>query len=157
MLESTDHDHDRALDVLLGMNDPSFVPPNPPPSQSPNQFQSPPSSDAHRLSQEALDEQLARRLAFEEQQAATQPWQPQGLEGHTMYPAYQPRRGGRDGWGGQPRGQPQTQGQGGKDSMAEFQEGFNRIAECTFLTISSLRSSADDSIFPFSLVGASPF
>lgn len=150
MLESTDHDHDRALDVLLGMNDPSFVPPNPPPSQSPNPFQSAPSSDAQRLSQEALDEQLARRLALEEQHSAPQPWQPQGVEGQSMYQAYQPRRGGRNGGGGQP----QTQGQGGKDTMAEFQDGFNRIAECTFVATSSLRSSADDSISSIPIRGS---
>lgn len=131
VLESTDNDHDRALDVLLGMNDPSFAPPNPPPAQSPNQFQPAPSSDAQRLSQEALDEQLARRLALEDQQATTQAWQPQPMQGQTMYQAYQPRPAGRNGWGGTPQGQPQTQGQGGRDTMAEFQEGFNRIAECT--------------------------
>ena len=144
MLESTNQDHDRALDVLLGMNDPSFVPPNPPPSESPNQFQSPPSPGTQRLSQEALDEQLARRLALEEQQAAAQPWQPQGAEDQAMHQGYQPRRGGRNGWGSQPQGQPQTQGLGGKDTMAEFQEGFNRIAECTSPASSSIRLSADD-------------
>ncbi|KAG6375711.1 hypothetical protein JVT61DRAFT_3286 [Boletus reticuloceps] len=31
VLETTNNDHDHALDVLLGMNDPSFVPPKPPP------------------------------------------------------------------------------------------------------------------------------
>ncbi|KAG9309233.1 hypothetical protein JVU11DRAFT_10712 [Chiua virens] len=147
VLESTDNDHDRALDVLLGMNDPSFVSPVPPPSASPNnQFQTAPSIDAQRLSQEALDEQLARRLALEEQQEATTPaWQPQGVEGQSMYQTYQPRRGGRGGWGGwtggqggQPQVQPQTQGQGGKDTMAEFQEGFNRIAESGKKTFSSI-------------------
>ncbi|KAN0091587.1 hypothetical protein V8E55_005153 [Tylopilus felleus] len=140
VLESTDNDHDRALDVLLGMNDPSFAPPNPPPAQSPNQFQPAPSSDAQRLSQEALDEQLARRLALEDQQATTQAWQPQPMQGQTMYQAYQPRPAGRNGWGGTPQGQPQTQGQGGRDTMAEFQEGFNRIAESGKKTFSSIMS-----------------
>ncbi|KAG8214263.1 hypothetical protein J3R82DRAFT_11076 [Butyriboletus roseoflavus] len=138
VLESTNYDHDHALDVLLGMNDPSFVPPAPPLSQSPNQFQSVPSSDAQRLSQEALDEQLARRLALEEQQAASEAWPPQGAEGQTTYQAYQPRRGGRNNLGGQSQGQPQTQGQGGKDTMGEFQEGFNRIAESGKKTFSSI-------------------
>ncbi|KAF8550841.1 hypothetical protein OG21DRAFT_1513513 [Imleria badia] len=139
VLESTNNDHDRALDVLLGMNDPSFVPPNPPPAPAPlpNQFQAAPSTDAQRISQEALDEQLARRLALEEQQASTQTWQPQGVEGQTMYQAYHPRRG-RNSWAGQPQGQPQIQGQGGKDTMAEFQEGFNRIAESGKKTFSSI-------------------
>ncbi|KAI9571741.1 hypothetical protein HD554DRAFT_2168996 [Boletus coccyginus] len=141
VLESMNQDHDRALDVLLGMNDPSFVPPNPPPSESPNQqFQSPPSSDAQRLSQEALDEQLARRLAQEEEQVASQPWQSQGVENQTRYQSYQSRQGGRNGWGGQPQGQPQTHGLGGKDTMAEFQEGFNRIAESGRKTFSSIVS-----------------
>ncbi|KAF8134240.1 hypothetical protein EV363DRAFT_1429853 [Boletus edulis] len=140
VLETTNNDHDHALDVLLGMNDPSFVPPNPPSAQAPNQFQSAPSSDAQRLSQEELDEQLARRLAFEEQHAATQAWQPQSVEGQTIYQPYQPRRGGRNGWGVQPQGPPQTQGQGGRDTMAEFQEGFNRIAESGKKTFSSIVS-----------------
>lgn len=144
-------DHDRALDVLLGMSDPSFVPPNPPsppPEPAPNsdafQFEAAPSVDAQRLSQEALDEQLARRLALEEQQAAGQAWQPQpqpqgvgvGADDQTAYQPYQPRRGARNSWGNQPQGQPQAPGQGGRDTMTDFQEGFNRIAECT----SSLRS-----------------
>lgn len=30
--------------------------------------------------------------------------------------------------------------------MTEFQEGFNRIAECTSLAVSSIRSSVGDSI-----------
>ncbi|KAH0828179.1 hypothetical protein J3R83DRAFT_3881 [Lanmaoa asiatica] len=140
VLESTNNDHDRALDVLLGMNDPSFVPPTLPPSQLPNQFQPAPSSDAQHLSQEALDEQLARRLALEEQQAATQSWPPQGVEGQTMYQAYQPRRGGRNDLGGQPQGQPQTQVQGGRDTMGEFQEGFSRFAESGKKTFSSIVS-----------------
>ena len=147
VLESTNNDHDRALDVLLGMNDPSFVSPNPPPPPvlvpSTNQYQAAPSTDAQRLSQEALDEQLARRLALEEQQAVTQPWQPQGVEGQTMYQAYQPRRG-RNSWAGQSQGQTQIQGQGG-NTMTEFQEGFNRIAECTSVAISPIRSLAHNS------------
>lgn len=151
MLESTNYDHDRALDVLLGMNDPSFILPALPPAQSPRQFQSAP-SDAQGLSQEALDEQLARRLALEEQQAATQAWQPQDVGGQTIYQTYQPRRGGRNSWGDQPQGQPQTQGQGGRDTMTEFQEGFNRIAECTSLAASSTRSSVGDSIPPIPLL-----
>lgn len=134
MLESADNDHDRALDVLLGMNDPSFVPPSSPPRppQPPNQFQPDPSFRARRqTSQEALDEQFARMLALEEQQAAAQERAQQDGLGYIMYQPYQTRQGGRGGRVGRPQSQSQTQGQGGKDTMAEFQQGFNRIAECT--------------------------
>lgn len=129
--------------MLLGMNDPSFVPPvsQPPPSRSPNQFRSDPSFDAQRLSQEALDEQFARKLAQEEQEAVAAREQAlQDMPSYIMYQPYQTRRGGRNGWGGRPQGQPQTQGQGGKDTMTEFQEGFNRIAECTSVRRLAIRS-----------------
>ncbi|KIJ60006.1 hypothetical protein HYDPIDRAFT_190188 [Hydnomerulius pinastri MD-312] len=64
VLESTNNDPDRALDVLLGMNDPSYVPPPPPPAANQQRAPtSPPSLSSQptpRLSQEALDEQLAQ-------------------------------------------------------------------------------------------------
>lgn len=114
------------------MSDPSFVPPTsaPPSSRSPDQSQFAPSNDAQRLSQEALDEQFARRLALEEQEAA------QDVPSYIMYQPY--RQGsGRNNWGSPPRRQSQTQAQGGRDTMTEFQDGFNRIAECTSVAPSS--------------------
>ncbi|KAI9449373.1 hypothetical protein HD554DRAFT_2289775, partial [Boletus coccyginus] len=53
VLESTNHDHDHASDVLLGMNDPSFPPSSPPLLELLGRFQSALSSDTQRLSQES--------------------------------------------------------------------------------------------------------
>jgi len=55
VLESTNQDRHRALDVLLGIDDTPFAPSNPPPSEPNWQFQRAPPHDEQRLSQEALD------------------------------------------------------------------------------------------------------
>ncbi|KAG1715771.1 hypothetical protein ID866_1395 [Astraeus odoratus] len=142
VLESVNHDEERALDVLLGMNDPTYTSAAaaPPSAHSVQQQQHQPG-----LTQEDLDEQLARRLAFEEEQAAGA-WSAQREPGwgnqlpqhppqqQAGYQTYQPRRnGGRgwDSWNGSQGQAPQQQGHGGqRDTMAEFQDGFNKIAEC---------------------------
>ncbi|KIK93236.1 hypothetical protein PAXRUDRAFT_527281 [Paxillus rubicundulus Ve08.2h10] len=142
VLESTDNDPDRALDVLLVMNDPSYVPPVPPPSQPQHEYQHTQPPGSQHPSQEALDEQLARRLALEEEQAALQSWAPhspgdQSYQSHRGTSGWSSGWSGWSGWSGQPRGQGQQGqgqggqgGQGGRDTMSEFQDGFNRIAEC---------------------------
>lgn len=124
-----DGNQERAADILLGMSDPEYV------SQS--HTAQPPQE--RELSQEELDEQLARRLVFEEQQQA-QIQQQANWHPDEMYPGhqyqgqnfgqrrnvpYQPRQGGAQGQEGQWSGQ---QG-GGKDTMAEVQEQLSKFAE----------------------------
>ncbi|KIJ06289.1 hypothetical protein PAXINDRAFT_20511 [Paxillus involutus ATCC 200175] len=52
VLGSTDNDQERALDVFLGMNDLSYVPPVPPPSQPQHEYQHGQPPNSQRLSQE---------------------------------------------------------------------------------------------------------
>ncbi|KAI6131504.1 hypothetical protein EDD16DRAFT_1891433 [Pisolithus croceorrhizus] len=153
VLESVNNDQDRALDVLLGMNDPTYVPATPP---STIQSQRPPQQQPGPT-QEDLDEQLARRLAFEEEEAARaasserQPrWgglsPPQQNQQQANYQAYQPRRSndrGSGSWSGWRTEQDRTSqypGQGQRDTMAEFQEGFYKIAETGKKTFSTIVS-----------------
>ncbi|KAI6157996.1 hypothetical protein BKA82DRAFT_21998 [Pisolithus tinctorius] len=154
VLESVDNDQDRALDVLLGMNDPTYVPSAPSPaiqSQHPHQQQP-------DLTQEDLDAQLARRLASEEEEAARAwssdrqpgwggvPPSQQQHQQQASYQAYQPRRSSdRDSgsWTDWRTGQHRTSqppGQGQRDTMAEFQEGFYKIAETGKRTFSTIVS-----------------
>ncbi|KAL4073719.1 hypothetical protein J3A83DRAFT_4371020 [Scleroderma citrinum] len=155
VLESVDNDQDHALDVLLGMNDPTYISstlPAPPPTIQQQPLLSGPT-------QEELDEQFARRLALEEEQAARawstdrQPgWGPPPQQQQQAgYQTYQPRRGNGRGWGASSwgswgGGQSQTtqpQGQNGqRDTMTEFQEGFNKIAECEVLVLWIIHSGA---------------
>ena len=149
MLDTVGGDHDRAADVLLGMSDPSFIPPAPPPPPSAlDPFQPTPTYD-ERLSQEALDEEFARRLALEEQENATRTWtRLEDSPSYLMYQPYQGRRSSRSSRSGQSQSLSQSQsqqGQGGRDTMTEFQDGFNRIAECT--SVQPLPSSFSASPF----------
>ena len=147
VLESVDNDEDRALDVLLGMNDPTYISSAaPPPTAQPQPDPT----------QQDLDEQLARRLALEEEQAAGA-WSADRQPGRDHqqqagYQAYQPRSGSGRGWGSSSWGSwggaqsqtAQSQGQGGqRDTMAEFQEGFNKIAECTSHFLGIIHSCID--------------
>ncbi|KAI5114651.1 hypothetical protein M0805_005155, partial [Coniferiporia weirii] len=121
VLDSVGGDQERATDVLLGMSDPSYVPQHQPaPSQT------------------DLDEQLARRLALEDQQQQAA-WHPDqqypfaGQDGGRNMP-YQPRvQGGAYQGSRQGQGQGQwgdaSQGSGGRDTMTEVQEQFSKIAE----------------------------
>lgn len=151
VFESVDNDQDRALDILLGMNDPTYISSTVPPSTAPQQL---------GPTQEDLDEQLARRLALEEEQAARawsadrqpgwrHPMSPSQDQQQAGYQTYQPRRGSGRGWGSSSWGSwsgaqgqtTQSQGQGGqRDTMAEFQEGFNKIAESGKKTFSTIVS-----------------
>jgi len=151
VFESVDNDQDRALDILLGMNDPTYISSTVPPSTA---------SQQPGPTQEDLDEQLARRLALEEEQAARawsadrqpgwgHPMSPSQDQQQAGYQTYQPRRGSGRGWGSSSWGNwsdaqgqtTQSQGQGGqRDTMAEFQEGFNKIAECKVLFLGIIHS-----------------
>ncbi|KAG1725402.1 uncharacterized protein EDB91DRAFT_1062246 [Suillus paluster] len=135
VLQSANGDQDLAIDTLLGMSDPDYVsqPLAPPEQREPTQTD--------------LDEQLARRLMLEEEQAAQQQWRPsQQDQGHQ---SYQPRRStstSRGGWGGagDETGRYDSTAQGGnppqRDTMADFQDGFNKIAETGKKTFSSIVS-----------------
>ncbi|KAG2148745.1 uncharacterized protein EDB93DRAFT_1084788 [Suillus bovinus] len=118
VLQSVNGDQDLAIDTLLGMSDPDYVsqPPPPPPEQ-------------REPTQTDLDEQLARRLMLEEEQAAQNQWRPpqqgQGPQ------SYQSR------WYDS-RAQAVTPPQ--RDTMTEFQDGFNKIAETGKRTFSSIVS-----------------
>ncbi|EPQ57676.1 hypothetical protein GLOTRDRAFT_17842, partial [Gloeophyllum trabeum ATCC 11539] len=116
VLESVGWDQDRAVDTLLGMNDPDYV----------SQHQSGPPAP----SQTDLDEQLARRLMLEEeqeQQAAIQ-------RNHQWSPSNQQSRG-RTGYS------PPQGGEGAeRDTMAEVQEQFNKVAEVGKKTFTSIVS-----------------
>ena len=99
ILESVDNDEDRTLDVLLGMNDPTYIS-----SAAPLPIAQPQPDPT----QQDLDEQLACHLALEEKQAAGA-WSAdrQSRRDHQQqagYQAYQPRSGSGRGWGSSSRG-----------------------------------------------------
>jgi len=132
VLESVNGSQERATDVLLGMSDPSYV----------SQEQEHPQPQS-QLTQTELDEQLARRLMMEDQQQQQQTdanWHPdqdypQQQDPRGQRVPYQPRvqREGRTPpWDGQG-----TQG-GGRDTMSEVSEQFNKIAESGKKTFSTL-------------------
>jgi hypothetical protein len=120
VLQSVNGDQDLAIDTLLGMSDPDYVSqPVPPPVQ-------------REPTQTDLDEQLARRLMLEEEQAAQPQWRPpQQGQGHQ---SFQPRRAATLG-SSYDAGRYDSAAQRGnvpqRDTMAEFQDGFNKIAEST--------------------------
>ncbi|KAH9839169.1 uncharacterized protein C8Q71DRAFT_748265 [Rhodofomes roseus] len=123
VLESVDYDQDRAIDVLLGMSDPNYV-------SSATQEQ----PQEHDL---ALDEQLARQLALEDQQ------QPRHASGQS-WPRrddvpYQARQQA-------PHGVQQQQQQyvtgSERGDFQEFQETLGRMAESGKRTFSSIVTKA---------------
>lgn len=131
VLQSVNGDQDLAIDTLLGMSDPDYVSqPVPPPVQ-------------REPTQTDLDEQLARRLMLEEEQAAQNQWRPPQQE--QVPQSYQQRRStGRDRAGGDETGRydntARTVTPPQRDTMAEFQDGFNKIAETGKKTFSSIVS-----------------
>jgi len=130
VLESVDGNQDRAVDLLLGMSDPTFKSEAPPP-----QVQQQP-----QATQEELDEQLARRLMLEEQQEAQQQWQIQQQREQQRQQRPQ-RRTSRPQQGGGEQ-QAATPPMGGKDTMTEFQEQFTKIAETGKKTFGAFVSKA---------------
>ena len=126
VLESAGGNQDRAVDMLLGMNDPDYVPQEQPaPVQVCHNMYSVISIEPSDFicgiqSQTDLDEEFARRLMLEEQQQQSWNPQPQGQQ-----VAYQPRVRGRQ----QQQVGPGPQG-GEQDTMGDFQEQFAKIADC---------------------------
>lgn len=132
VLQSVNGDQDLAIDTLLGMSDPDYVSqPLPPPEQ-------------REPTQTELDEQLARRLMLEEEQASQHQWgPPQQNQGQSYQPRRSTSRGGWGGGGDETRRYDSTAQVGNppqRDTMAEFQDGFNKIAETGKKTFSSIVS-----------------
>ncbi|KAH9913303.1 uncharacterized protein B0H18DRAFT_1025091 [Fomitopsis serialis] len=122
VLESVNYDQDSAIDVLLGMSDPDYV-----------------SSATHEQPQHhdlALDEQLARQLALEDQQqqhASGQSWPRRNDV------PYQPRQQGPQG----PQQQQQQYVTGNeRGDLQEFQETLGKMAESGKRTFSSIVTKA---------------
>ncbi|KAG8902459.1 hypothetical protein FRB99_004459 [Tulasnella sp. 403] len=102
VLEASDGDQDRAIDMLLGMSDPEYRPqPTAPQPQSQTQ----------------LDEELARRLYLEEQQAEQQYMSEHQYQQQQV--PYQPRQGGSH--------RPQAAGQGHGPTTGGFGEQFRSL------------------------------
>ncbi|KNZ82202.1 hypothetical protein J132_06274 [Termitomyces sp. J132] len=99
VLDSVNGDQDRAIDALLGMSDPEYK------------------GEVHPAADAELDEQLARRLMLEEQDAQQAAWIAQQEEAREarQRPPQPPQQG------------QQQQGQG--DTMAELQQQFGKFAE----------------------------
>jgi len=129
VLQSVNGDQDQAIDTLLGMSDPDYI------------SQPQPPQEQQQPTQTELDEQLARRLMLEEEQAAQQQWHPPQQSQGTQ--SYQSRRSTTRGSGDE-AGRYESTLQGGnvpqRDTMAEFQDGFNKIAETGKKTFSSIVS-----------------
>ncbi|KAG2338857.1 hypothetical protein BDR05DRAFT_917769 [Suillus weaverae] len=131
VLQSVSGDQDLAIDTLLGMSDPDYV------------SQPLPPAEQREPTQTDLDEQLARRLMLEEEQAAQNQWRPpqqeQGPQSYQSRQSASQTRGGGDETGryvsvAQAVTPPQ------RDTMAEFQDGFNKIAETGKKTFTSIVS-----------------
>ncbi|RXW25028.1 hypothetical protein EST38_g843 [Candolleomyces aberdarensis] len=121
ILESANGNQESALEILLGMSDPNYRP-------DPNAFAAPP---APMMTQEELDEQLARRLTLEEQDQQVR-WQQQ---------AYGPRRQNSrpyDQGYDSPASPPAQGGPGGRDTMTEIQDSLTKAAEVGKKTIGGL-------------------
>ncbi|PCH36051.1 hypothetical protein WOLCODRAFT_140198 [Wolfiporia cocos MD-104 SS10] len=126
VLESVNYDQDRAIDVLLGMSDPEYIS-----TQAP-------ASDQHDL---ALDEQLARQLALEDQQqlpprATGESWPRRGSE--VPYQTRQPAPSQQQ----QQQQQQQYVTGSERGDFSELQETLGRMAESGKRTFSSIVSKA---------------
>ncbi|KDQ27442.1 hypothetical protein PLEOSDRAFT_1083566 [Pleurotus ostreatus PC15] len=129
VLESVNWDQDQAIDMLLGMSDPEYKP-----EARPNQPPPPSQTD--------LDEQFARQLMLQEQQAQQAAWQ----AAHPVPPG-----GGRRHAGLQPQPQPQPAptGEGGGQIAADLQEQFTRVAEVGKRTFGNIFSKVKAKIQEF--------
>ncbi|TDL26320.1 hypothetical protein BD410DRAFT_784423 [Rickenella mellea] len=141
VLESVGGSQDRAIDMLLGMSDPEYVPQQ--------------TAETRQLTQTELDEELARRLMLEEEEeqryagwdarGAGRGQQPPNWPQYGNVP-YQPRTHGnhfpqgpqpQGQWGGDQQGPNSGQPQQGS-AMNDVQEQFSKIAETGKKTFSSL-------------------
>jgi len=127
VLESVGGNQDRAVDTLLGMSDPNYVP-----QEHPVPIQS----------QTDLDEEFARRLMLEDQELQQHwpPHQPQGIP-----TPYQPRIRGRH---QQPLVSVNPQG-GQQEATGDFQEQFAKIADTGKKTFTSLFSKVKAKVQEF--------
>ncbi|KAF8581594.1 hypothetical protein K439DRAFT_1414134 [Ramaria rubella] len=117
VLESVSGDQDRAVDVLLGMSDPSYN-----------------STERADATQTELDEEIARRLMLEESEQHVS-WRPRVSRDARADVPYQPRTSTQNVSQGASQQRP-SEG----DSVAQFQEQLGRFAETgkkTFNTIFS--------------------
>ncbi|KAI0339975.1 hypothetical protein BDW22DRAFT_1361062 [Trametopsis cervina] len=126
VLASVDHNQDAAVDLLLGMSDPSYVSTQQPPQPQPTSLE--------------LDEALARQLQLEDDRNARGQQQPPRATGQSW-----PRRPSDDGQvpyaarTGQPHNNA-LPGAGPAPDFNEIKETFNQIAESGKRTFSSIFS-----------------
>ncbi|THH17883.1 hypothetical protein EW146_g3021 [Bondarzewia mesenterica] len=126
VLESVGADQDRAVDVLLGMSDPDYVPAA--------------QEQAAPRSQTELDEEFARQLMLEEQQQqGYSQWQLSDPSQGQSFP-YEARTGAR---------LPPGQVSPGRDTLTEVQEQFNKFAESGKRTFSSIVSKVKAKVQEF--------
>lgn len=144
VVDSVGGDQDRAVDALLSMSDPDHVPSS---AAAPSQ--------APATSQTQLDEEFARQLMLEDEQryardqiARQQHQQQQQQLRQFSYaqraPAATPQQ--QQGRGGSPESAPS---QREKDTMADVQEQFSKLAESGKRTFSSLVSKVKAKVQEF--------
>ncbi|KAJ7144684.1 hypothetical protein C8R46DRAFT_560459 [Mycena filopes] len=127
VLDSVNGNTDRAIDALLGMSDPDYT------SDVPAQAQ-----QQAPMSQEALDEQLARTLMLEDQRQE-HVWRAQ----QQQPPQHQQRPEARR------RATGESAGSGGGDAMQEFTETVSKFAESGKKSIGALFSKVKAKIQEF--------
>ncbi|KAF5326273.1 hypothetical protein D9611_000383 [Ephemerocybe angulata] len=121
ILESANGREEGAIEILLGMSDPNYKP------------EAAPAAPA--LTQEDLDEQLARRLMIEEQDHQQARWyEQQNQRPRLQQPGSRPQD---PYYTGPTSGGPQD-GPGGKDTMSEIQESLTKAAEVGKKTLGGL-------------------
>ncbi|KAE9389896.1 hypothetical protein BT96DRAFT_1024856 [Gymnopus androsaceus JB14] len=122
VLDSVGGNSDRAIDVLLGMNDPEY------------RSDARPQEEEPVLSQEELDARLARQLYMEDQQQQDAAWQAQQQQ-----PRPRPTFSGRR----------QTQPEPERDTMTEIGDQFSKIAESGKKTFGNIFSKVKAKIQEF--------
>ncbi|THH28590.1 hypothetical protein EUX98_g5590 [Antrodiella citrinella] len=142
VLESVNHDQDRAIDVLLGMSDPNYVTAQP--AQPPTEEPTDPASAL------LLDEQLARQLALEDEQEAARHQSRHSSRGNNQSSRATGQSWSRRGGGSQSG---QTEGADKADKAGDFQQDFQKtvgqIAESGKRTFSSIVSRVKAKISEF--------
>ncbi|KAI0268845.1 hypothetical protein BC834DRAFT_968262 [Gloeopeniophorella convolvens] len=120
VVDSVGGSEDRAIDALLAMSDPAHVPAAPPPAPAP-------------MSQTQLDEEFARQLMLETRRRSS-------------------RQRGASLQGPEPQQPQQQQGQGQgpqRDTMADVQEQFSKLAESGKRTFSTFVSKVKAKVQEF--------
>jgi hypothetical protein len=138
VVDSVDGNQDRAVDALLSMSDPDHV------SASAAAPAQPPVT-----TQTQLDEEFARRLLFEDQQRyARQEQQQQQLR---QFPYAQRTTGAtpQQQQGRSPSPQSPSQRAGERDTMADVQDQFNKLAETGKRTFTTLVSKVKAKVQEF--------